>query len=414
MFPAFSQRKSPSGAPTKFVPQYRPSLSSVSPTAKPELTTNLRPFPDVDIAFGVSKASTPAVNHESDELDVNLFFPSAKLSQKSAKHVNFSSPVENDQPLAVVVTTDTSVIPPSGSGSHPVQRESSIPVLTSTGNFDIPEYYFQANPIDGSLTVEKAPSLLTPATSFSAPSSLRNSRKRKTVDAVDDDGQDDEDLSGNEEPSTSSISNKVSRSKSSSSSSSSPQKRKKSKKQQVTKSLFPVSYLQLLHYTPLQPSEQIPHKRILTHLKLSPAGIAGIHFSNYDSRAVITSISSSIFNQSANSKYCLQLYDMVLSVNHLDAKYSSYEQIINALHHTNETWDIHPSGNTSSASSVIIPGIEESTASVSSSTSAFAAVSSNTNIYVNDMNDPNYHSNRTSLKNAIIESMACVVFARVV
>jgi hypothetical protein len=410
MFPAFSQRKSPSGGPTKFVPQYRPSLPSTSPTVKPELTINLHPFPDTvhsvaHAPFGVSKASAPVMDEEPDELDVNLFFPSAKQSQKSVKHVNFSSSsLESEHALAGVLA-DSSSISSSSSAYHPVQRDSSIPVLASTGNFDVPEYYFQANPIDGSLTVEKAPSLLTSTASFSTPSSSRISRKRKTVDAADDD--DDDEVSLGEEPQ---ISNKASRSKASSSSP--PSKRKKPKKQQTPKSLFPVSYLQLIHYSSLQPSEQIPHKRILTHLKLSPDGISGIHFTNYENRAVITSINSSIFNQSANSKYSLQLYDLILSVNHLDAKYSSYEQIVKALHHINQPWDV-PSSENSGTTSAIPSGSEEGTLSASSSSSSFSSASSNTNIYVNDMNDPNYHSNRTSLKNAIIESMACVVFARV-
>jgi hypothetical protein len=178
--------------------------------------------------------------------------------------------------------------------------------------------------------------------------------------------------------------------------------------------LFPIAYLQLIRYPIHSQAEdsstmKIPEKKIITYLKLSPKGIPGIQFSNIDNRAVITAIHPILYGQSPNGKYDLQLHDMIFSLNNLDAKYSSYEQLLGAIHHENQVWDDLPLLTTSSA----VDGQQTAGEGQQTTAAASALMGTNTNIYINDMNDPNYHSNRTLLKNAIIETMANIVFVRV-
>lgn len=200
--------------------------------------------------------------------------------------------------------------------------------------------------------------------------------------------------------------------------------------QQRKKPLFPLSYLQFIHY-PLPSDLQdvqlggtdassdqediqskllalnISHKRIVTHLRLSLNGISGIHFTDYENRAVITGIHPISYKQSPNGKYSLEVGDLILSVNNLDAKYSNFNQLMTAIHHINEPWD--ESTTLSSSSS----GENNTNNSSNSNANSSSMNSTTSNIYINDMNHPNYHSNRTVLKNAIIDSMASITFARV-
>jgi hypothetical protein len=202
--------------------------------------------------------------------------------------------------------------------------------------------------------------------------------------------------------------------------------RKSSKK--LDQPLFPFSYLQLIHY-PLPYPEDIqslsfPHqKKIITYMKLSPKGISGLQFTNYDNRAVITGIHPVLFQESTNGKYGLQLYDMIYSVNHLDARYATFQQLMNTIHHENEEWkEVHNNiiSNTTNTTTTTAPLTISSSSSHSDpsqsnnqiNNKSTASPANNTNIYINDMNDPNYHSNRTLLKNAIIDSMANIVFIR--
>lgn len=67
-------------------------------------------------------------------------------------------------------------------------------------------------------------------------------------------------------------------------------------------------------------------RRISLYARKSPIGIKGIILENMEGRAVIQTLEEDYANPSG-----LQVGDVVISVNHLDARYCRYDQIIEAL-----------------------------------------------------------------------------------
>eukprot|EP01039_Chlorochromonas_danica_P006674 gene6674-7376_t len=67
-------------------------------------------------------------------------------------------------------------------------------------------------------------------------------------------------------------------------------------------------------------------RRISLYARKSPIGIKGITLENMEGRAVIQTLEEDYANPSG-----LQVGDVVISVNHLDARYCRYDQIIEAL-----------------------------------------------------------------------------------
>ncbi len=343
--------------------------------------------------FHAIAQATPSVFHEDDDLDASFFFegkagPQTSTNTNSSSSSSFRSFAPNIPGNSSSRATNSSEFAHSNLTIHPAA------VLDTRGG-DFGEYL---------------PSESNPET-----------RKRKS------DGSNGEDGNTNKTDSSTVSTSKKAKA---SSNSNSTKKKSKSPKQHPIKPLFPISYLKLIHH-PLaneldivSVQKMVKHQRIMTQLRLGPTGIPGIQFTNYDNRAVITAIHPVFFTDSPNGKYKLQLYDVIISVNHLDAKNCSFDQLMRALNHINDMWDggeSREANSSSTCSSNVDDPLEnnnvrespDSAPPKTTSEQIMSAFTVNTNIYISDLNDPNYHSNRSSLKNAIIESMACVVFGRI-
>lgn len=343
--------------------------------------------------FHAIAQATPSAFHEEDDLDASFFFegkagPQTSANTNSSSSSSFRSFAPNIPGNSSSRATNSSEFAHSNLTIHP-----AAVLETRTGDFG--EY----------LPLENNP----------------ETRKRKSDGSSGEDGN-----TNKTDLSTVSTSKKAK----ASSSSNSTKKKSKSPKQHPIKPLFPISYLKLIHH-PLANEldivsiqKMVKHQRIMTQLRLGPTGIPGIQFTNYDNRAVITAIHPVFFTDSPNGKYKLQLYDVIISVNHLDAKNCTFDQLMRSLNHINDMWDggeSREANNSSTNNSNVDANLEnnnlrEGTDSIPPKTTSeqiMSAFTVNTNIYISDLNDPNYHSNRSSLKNAIIESMACVVFGRI-
>lgn len=80
--------------------------------------------------------------------------------------------------------------------------------------------------------------------------------------------------------------------------------------------VFPSSYGEIKDYY-----------RIVVYLKASEQGIEGIELENVDNRVVISHIGDFFDNQKG-----LKVKDVVFSVNNIDARYASFDQIINVIY----------------------------------------------------------------------------------
>jgi hypothetical protein len=405
MLPSFPPRKvtTPSSAP-RFIPHYRPNVAVTSPkvseNAPPSLPLALEQrFEDLaDQAYpglkqnqaeNQSASSVLAVTNSENTFDMNIKkHPITILSEEEMTSKDFfeTNPKTKKQKISSKNETTDKAITTGKQTDEPLTAEDIV----------FAEVHRQSS--------QKKSTKKT----LDETSNPKKAQTPKTSNASVDDLE-----------VTTAIPNPTTTAKKS---------RKSSKKQDQP--LFPFSYLQLVHY-PLPYPEDIqslsfPHqKKIVTYMKLSPKGIAGLQFTNYDNRAVITGIHPVLFQESTNGKYGLQLYDMIYSVNHLDARYATFQQLINAIHHENEEWkEVQNNNNpvttnttTTTATALTISSSSSNTDPSQSNNNpnnnkSTASPANNTNIYINDMNDPNYHSNRTLLKNAIIDSMANIVFIR--
>lgn len=148
------------------------------------------------------------------------------------------------------------------------------------------------------------------------------------------------------------------------SSSSSSSKKKKPSKATQSYSIFPISF-----------GTPISFKRIRAYLKLTLEGVEGLVFKSVDNIPVLSEIDASF-----NNSYGLEVNDVVVSVNNLDARYTTFDHVMQAL----------------------ILKADESRGAIGTSS-----------IHLMNGNNSNISEGTGIIqKNAVVSSMACIVFAR--
>ncbi len=81
-----------------------------------------------------------------------------------------------------------------------------------------------------------------------------------------------------------------------------------------------------LHIFPLSYGNPTQIERVISYVRINQEGVEGITFVNEDERPVVSEISPSFPNLAG-----IKVKDVVISVNNLDAKYSKFDQLMNAL-----------------------------------------------------------------------------------